>query len=242
MARIGADPWWSRSRWRLCGTAVLPPSKEQNPPIQSLTPRRSMEQLTGWFSLDQQEYPLRVGVYEGTASGIPGVHPGTLQHGYYYWDGWDWNGWGATIEEAANQKNGYFKARHWRGVVPGNGYPLVEVDALTPLRGVLLRQGHVDKLKVRCALVDGASLKLWMARDSGNGNLEEYRCVLPSVQDHYAGLTQGKANGYKLPAITVEATLPRPGATEKLAWIVLRPSTGMSLTYSGNLIKDALSW
>ena len=80
-------------------------------------------ELTPWFTTETNGNPVREGVYETTALGIPGESHGVLQHGYRHWgahpDEPGWGDFGSTPDAAAAAKDHRpflpFTVRHWRG-------------------------------------------------------------------------------------------------------------------------------
>lgn len=76
-----------------------------------------------WFTLDNNGAPVREGVYETTALGIPGESHSVIQHGFRHWgehaDETGWGGLGATPDAALAAKDQRpllpFHVRHWRG-------------------------------------------------------------------------------------------------------------------------------
>lgn len=77
-------------------------------------------EFSAWFTIDTNGPPVREGVYETTALGIPGESHGVLQHGFRHWDGNSgWGDLGATPDAAVTQRDHRpvfpFNVRHWRG-------------------------------------------------------------------------------------------------------------------------------
>ena len=71
---------------------------------------------TRWFNVVEAELPVRLGVYEGTAWGVPDVNDYVFEHQFYYWDGQRFYGLGRMPAEAALGLSKTLPVAHWRGL------------------------------------------------------------------------------------------------------------------------------
>ena len=83
----------------------------------NLTIAESPEGFTPWFDVKDGELPSRLGVYEGSAHGVPGFHENAFHHLFYRWDGQRFSGAGSTTAEAALSSTIIFPVAHWRGLL-----------------------------------------------------------------------------------------------------------------------------
>lgn len=82
-------------------------------------------EITPWFTIEHNGTPVREGVYETTALGIPGESHSVIQHGFRHWgehhDAAGWGDLGTTPDAALAVKDHRpmlpFTVRHWRGKV-----------------------------------------------------------------------------------------------------------------------------
>ena len=72
------------------------------------------ERYTPWFNVKDSHLPTRVGVYEGTAYGVPGLDEYAFEQMFYFWDGQRFSGSGRTPDEAA--RGIALPVAHWRGL------------------------------------------------------------------------------------------------------------------------------
>ena len=79
------------------------------------------EALTRWFHVEDGEVPALDGVYEATVVGIPG-EGGTLQEGFYFWNGQRWGAMGVSPNGAyeVRAQKALGTVRHWRGRSTGD--------------------------------------------------------------------------------------------------------------------------
>ena len=103
-----------------------------------LTIAEKQQGYTRWFNVKDDDLPSRVGVYEGSAHGIPGFHDNAFHHLFYHWNGERFSGSGETPDEASHASSIAFPVAHWRGLL-ANG----------AVRRSLLRSSSNDGIAAR---------------------------------------------------------------------------------------------
>lgn len=155
-------------------------------------------QLTPWFDTEVDGPPRRKGLYEGSAIGIPG-NGNTYQHGYYYWDGEKWSGWGSSPEQIMSGLA--FRARHWRGVIPGKGYPYDQVKIYQPshFTGNLEPVGTaVGCVNIHRLEITDKHLSIQLMMESASRESEKYQCTLIEQGGEFTGKAKARIRNFTL--------------------------------------------
>lgn len=151
---------------------------------------------TPWFHVRSDGLPVRPGVYEGTLLGKPSEGVVAFQ-GFYLWDGLRWGGFGDKPEAI---RPGAHKVTYWRGVIPGNDYPVDQVaKPQAHYSGVLERAGAADKLTMRRLTVKGNEMVVAFTRERGGREPEQYEAVLNRNGSEFTGASKIRIGTYTNP-------------------------------------------
>lgn len=161
-------------------------------------------EITPWFDTEVDGPPLRVGVYEGSAIGHPEGGGGIYQHGYYYWDGEKWTGWGRSPDHI--RPSSIFHARYWRGVIPGKGYPYDQVKTWRPshFTGTLAPVGTaMGQINVHRLEVSGENrLNIQLTWELSARDPESYQCLLIRQGTEFIGKAKARIRSFTATADT----------------------------------------
>lgn len=150
-------------------------------------------ELTSWFETEVDGPPQRVGVYEGSAIGKPGAEGGTIQHGYYYWNGEKWQGWGQSSDDI--RPSFPFQARYWRGVIPGKDYPYDQVKVYQPshFTGALVPVGAaMGQVNIHRLEVNENQLSLQLTWELASRDSEKYQCTCVKQGTEFIGKAKAR--------------------------------------------------
>jgi hypothetical protein len=199
--------------------------------------KKSEGEPTPWFDSSRDGLPVRVGVYEGSAVGIPGTQGRGFQHGFYYWNGWEWDGFGRTASEAALRKGIILQASYWRGVIPGKDYPFASL--VSPSRpnylGRLVRTDS-DYIEVRRLVVDHGEAVVKFSRFQGSEEAQDFSGTLKKDLSAYAGSLRAVVRGFPSQHQTkVTVSVRADGAMEAEVEFLLVTSPAAALRFYGRL-------
>lgn len=158
---------------------------------------RKKLKLTSWFDTEVDGPPKRVGIYEGSAIGIPGTEEGTVQHGYYFWNGEKWKGWGQSPDDI--RPSFPFQARFWRGVIPDKDYPYDQVKVYQPnhLTGILKLVGTAaGQVNVHRLEISEVHLRIQFTWEPAHRDAEKYQSTLVNQGTEFIGKAKARIQSF----------------------------------------------